>query len=107
MIPVGIGKEVGEAVRRGGPWVVAALAILAVAFMALYPAARADSFTGAQGKALRAYIDKELGTMAKTVEGHIGTDSHVETGRNLAEINARMKRLEEDIREIKTILRGR
>ena len=107
MIPVGIGREIGEAVRRGGPWVVAALAILSVAFMALYPSARADAFTGAQGKALKTHVDHELGAMAKTIEGHIGADSHVKTGQNLAEINTRLKRLEEDIREIKSILRGR
>lgn len=95
-----LGEALGAAVRTGGPWVVAVVALLALTVILVLPGARADSFTGADGAALK----KEV---MSAFEKHIEKDAHEGAGRSLAAINARLTAIERRLTEIHRMLEKR
>ena len=90
MKPAEIGQAVGSAVKSGGPWVLAVLALLLVGWMVIEPGARADSFTGSQGKALAAKIS-----------AHAGVAAHPGAARDLAVIKAKLDSILRELDDIK------
>lgn len=112
MSPAEIGKEIGVAIKTGGPWVIMALAIAGVVTIAVMPSARADPFTGTQAAALEDRFEANVGTLRSDLNAHTAMYAHIGAGKKLSELEARVINVENLLKEIradvKTILaRGR